>query len=217
MSTAEAPAGAKRVLKLALDGTTKRRRYVIETRVVGGGQLGVILIGLKSPDRVLVSKRGVNARLSAEEFVCADEEVERALIEAGGIRMVRTEGNERVCVLWDGEDRNEVEEKTSSASGFAAEVPAGESSRSVVVGKAPPKAMTNASDQDVLGMLGSIMKGRSPRILSGGGGGNAGGGASSSPSGTTASQPTTEKRMSSVLTPRTTRGGQAHRSTASSA
>ena len=211
------PQPPKRVLKLALDGTTKRRRYVIETRVVGGGQLGVILIGLKSPDRVLVSKRGASARLSAEEFVCADEEVERALIEAGGIRVVRTEGNERVCALWDGEDRNEAEEKTGGGSGFAKEVPAGESSRSVVVGKAPPKAMTNASDQDVLGMLGSIMKGRSPRILSGGGGGggNAGGGASSSPSGTTASQATTEKRMSSVLTPRTTRGGQVHRSMAS--
>ena len=217
MSAGEAPKGPARVLKLALDGATKKRRYVIETRVVGGGQLGVILIGLKSPDRVLVSKRATSARLSAEEFVCADEETERALIEAGGIRVVRTEGNERVCALWDGEEQVVEEKGGGSSGGFVADVPAGESSRGVVVGKVPPKTMTNASDQDVLGMLGSIMKGRSPRILSGGGGGNAGGGASSPSASRAPSTSQGEKRMSSVLTPRTTRGGQAHRSAASSA
>ena len=102
-----APADAKRVFKLALgaDGT-KKQRYVVETRSAGGGRLGVILIGLKSPDRVLVSSSAARAALNAEEFVCVDANVERELVNARAIRVVRVERGERVCVLDDGEATN---------------------------------------------------------------------------------------------------------------
>ena len=72
-----APTGdAKRVYKLVLGGDAKKQRYVVETRVAGGGRLGVILIGLKSPERVLVSTPASGLPLTSNEFVCADEDVE---------------------------------------------------------------------------------------------------------------------------------------------
>lgn len=43
---------------------------------MGGGWFGVILIGLKSLDWVLVSSSAARAALNAEEFVCVDVNVE---------------------------------------------------------------------------------------------------------------------------------------------
>ena len=68
---------ARRVFKLSLDADDARKqRYVIETRVAGGGRLGVFLMGLKSPDRVMVSASSSRATLSSEEFVVSDQHIE---------------------------------------------------------------------------------------------------------------------------------------------
>ena len=58
-----APTGdAKRVYKLSLGGDAKKQRYVVETRVAGGGRLGVILIGLKSPSASWCPPRRADCR-----------------------------------------------------------------------------------------------------------------------------------------------------------
>ncbi len=199
-----ATADAKRVFKLALgaDGT-KKQRYVVETRSAGGGRLGVILIGLKSPDRVLVSSSAARAALNAEEFVCVDANVERELVNARAIRVVRVERGERVCVLDDGEATN---------ANVGAPANRGETSTEGSPSGPSPAKMMGATNQDVLGMLSGIMKGASPRILRKD---EAGGIIQSEPPAPTraAGQPTGQptRTKSPMLTPRTTRGGTATR------
>lgn len=197
---------SRRVYKLAIGGESKRQRYVVETRVAGGGRLGVILTGLRSPDRVLVSAANARARLSAEEFVCADEDVERELLAVGAIRIVRVDAGERVCVLTSGEGDGRAEEGEGRGSGTT------RTAAAAVVGPSPSKA-------DVLGMLSGIMKGASPRVVrKDEGGGMAADGAGSgteargAPVGAPRAKPTT-----TMLTPRTARGGIPPRGTPGSA
>ena len=158
-----APTGdAKRVYKLVLGGDAKKQRYVVETRVAGGGRLGVILIGLKSPERVLVSTPASGLPLTSNEFVCADEDVERELLRAGAIRITREVGGRRACALDDGEGAAAV----ASADGEdgATRTRDDGTSRGVVGGR-PPVRMEGVKNEEVLGMLSGIMKGASPRVV----------------------------------------------------
>ena len=186
----------RRVYKLAIGGESKPQRYVVETRVAGGGRLGVILTGLRSPDRVLVSAANARARLSAEEFVCGDEDVERALVAVGAIRIVRVEGSERVCVLASGEVDARGGEAEGRTGGTAAAAAA------AAVGPSPSKA-------DVLGMLSGIMRGASPRVVrrdEEGGAASDGAARGAEARGTAAGAPRA-KQTTTMLTPRTARGG----------
>ena len=96
------------------------------------------------------------AALNAEEFVCVDANVERELVNARAIRVVRVERGERVCVLDDGEATN---------ANVGAPANRGETSTEGSPSGPPPAKMMGATNQDVLGMLSGIMKGASPRIL----------------------------------------------------
>jgi hypothetical protein len=200
-----APTGdAKRVYKLALGGDAKKQRYVVETRVAGGGRLGVILIGLKSPERVLVSTPASGLPLTSNEFVCADEDVERELLRAGAIRITREVGGRRACALDDGEGAAAV----ASADGEdgATRTRDDGTSRGVVGGR-PPVRMEGVKNEEVLGMLSGIMKGASPRVVRRGDAGASPreiGGASVGGGGGGAGVPRAKVPM---LTPRTMRGG----------
>ena len=143
---------ARRVHKLALGGNEKRQRYVIETRVSGGGRLGVILTGLRSPDRVLASAPSPAVALAANEFVCVDADVERELLRARAIRIVREANGERVCAL--------ITEGDDVGDGGADD--GGERERETATGATRD---ATASGGDALAMLSGIMKGVSPRVV----------------------------------------------------
>ena len=177
---------ARRVFKLCLDADDARKqRYVIETRVAGSGRLGVFLMGLKSPDRVMVSASSSRATLSSEEFVVSDQHIERELVEARAIRVVRVEQGEAVYVIDDGSER----------SGAAAAVVGG-------VNASAASAAPAKNDAAIIGMLSGIMKGASPRIkhVDGPAFGEDASGARASPA--------TSAGRTTMLTPRSARGGQ---------
>jgi hypothetical protein len=197
---------AKRVYKLALGADGKKQRYVVDTRVAGGGRLGVILIGLKSPERVLVSAPASGLPLTADEFVCVDEEVERELLRAGAIRITREVGGRRACALDDGEGAPSEDVSASVGGGGAVKDGAATSTR--IVGGRPPPRMEGVKNEEVLGMLSGIMKGASPRVLRQGDAG-----ASPQPIGGAATvggaQTAPMRAKAPMLTPRTMRGGAA--------
>ena len=189
------PSDARRVFKLCLDAHDDRKqRYVIETRVAGGGRLGVFLMGLKSPDRVMVSASASLATLSSEEFVVSDKHIERELVDAHAIRAVRVEHGEMVYVIDDGSERPAV----------------GAGAGAAMVGASPNAAPSPKNDDAIIGMLSGIMKGASPRIKR-----------VDEPKGSDADAPGARASpamgagRTTKLTPRSARGGQAASTAAS--